>query len=99
MVVIKFLSYIHIALICPFSSITFLVLILIFKVHRLDRESSGLLLMGRSKESISLLNWLFSDLNKGKSSCKVLISVLQPSCLNEIVLDDFSCLKLYNILN
>ncbi|XP_044487103.1 RNA pseudouridine synthase 3, mitochondrial isoform X2 [Mangifera indica] len=39
-------------------------------VHRLDRESSGLLLMGRSKESISLLNWLFSDLNKGKSSCK-----------------------------
>ncbi|XP_031283260.1 RNA pseudouridine synthase 3, mitochondrial [Pistacia vera] len=39
-------------------------------VHRLDRESSGLLLMGRTKESISLLNWLFSDLNKGKSSSK-----------------------------
>ncbi|KAK6130650.1 hypothetical protein DH2020_035625 [Rehmannia glutinosa] len=30
-------------------------------VHRLDRESSGLLLMGRTKESISHLHWLFSD--------------------------------------
>ncbi|KAK3219054.1 hypothetical protein Dsin_013024 [Dipteronia sinensis] len=39
-------------------------------VHRLDRESSGLLLMGRTKESVSLLNWLFSDLNRGKSSYK-----------------------------
>ncbi|KAJ9563330.1 hypothetical protein OSB04_008490 [Centaurea solstitialis] len=39
-------------------------------VHRLDRESSGILLMGRSKESISHLHWLFSDANKTKSSLK-----------------------------
>lgn len=39
-------------------------------VHRLDRESSGLLLMGRTKESTSYLHWLFSDLNTEKSSCK-----------------------------
>ncbi|KVH97132.1 Pseudouridine synthase, catalytic domain-containing protein [Cynara cardunculus var. scolymus] len=39
-------------------------------VHRLDRESSGILLMGRSKESISHLHWLFSDAGKTKSSLK-----------------------------
>ncbi|KAF8402618.1 hypothetical protein HHK36_010707 [Tetracentron sinense] len=39
-------------------------------VHRLDRESSGLLLMGRTKESIARLHWLFSDINKAKSSSK-----------------------------
>ncbi|XWS20600.1 hypothetical protein CRYUN_Cryun31cG0116600 [Craigia yunnanensis] len=39
-------------------------------VHRLDRESSGLLLMGRTKESITHLHWLFNDLNTSKSSCK-----------------------------
>ncbi|XP_059442387.1 RNA pseudouridine synthase 3, mitochondrial isoform X2 [Corylus avellana] len=39
-------------------------------VHRLDRESSGLLLMGRTKESVDQLQWLFSDINKGNSSCK-----------------------------
>ncbi|KAE8699332.1 Mitochondrial substrate carrier family protein isoform 1 [Hibiscus syriacus] len=39
-------------------------------VHRLDRESSGLLLMGRTKESISHLHWLFNDINPAKSSCK-----------------------------
>uniref|UniRef100_A0A803PP04 Pseudouridine synthase RsuA/RluA-like domain-containing protein n=1 Tax=Cannabis sativa TaxID=3483 RepID=A0A803PP04_CANSA len=38
-------------------------------VHRLDRESSGLILMGRTKESINHLEWLFSDA-KMKSSCK-----------------------------
>ncbi|XP_062074576.1 RNA pseudouridine synthase 3, mitochondrial isoform X1 [Humulus lupulus] len=38
-------------------------------VHRLDRESSGLLLMGRTKESINHLEWLFSDA-KMRSSCK-----------------------------
>ncbi|XVF26468.1 hypothetical protein REPUB_Repub14bG0019000 [Reevesia pubescens] len=37
-------------------------------VHRLDRESSGLLLMGRTKESITHLHWLFNDLNTEKSS-------------------------------
>ncbi|KAI3719256.1 hypothetical protein L6452_20151 [Arctium lappa] len=39
-------------------------------VHRLDRESSGILLMGRSKESISHLHCLFSDADKTKSSLK-----------------------------
>ncbi|KAK2965467.1 hypothetical protein RJ640_008261 [Escallonia rubra] len=39
-------------------------------VHRLDRESSGIILMGRTKESISRLHWLFSDINKPKSSFK-----------------------------
>ncbi|XP_019054042.1 PREDICTED: RNA pseudouridine synthase 3, mitochondrial isoform X2 [Nelumbo nucifera] len=39
-------------------------------VHRLDRESSGLLLMGRTKESIARLHWLFSDVNKAKSPLK-----------------------------
>ncbi|KAK6263875.1 hypothetical protein SCA6_019309 [Theobroma cacao] len=39
-------------------------------VHRLDRESSGLLLMGRTKESVAHLHWLFNDLNTVKSSCK-----------------------------
>ncbi|XVE91123.1 hypothetical protein DITRI_Ditri20bG0129500 [Diplodiscus trichospermus] len=39
-------------------------------VHRLDRESSGLLLMGRTKESIAHLHGLFNDLNTAKSSCK-----------------------------
>ncbi|GER40279.1 pseudouridine synthase family protein [Striga asiatica] len=39
-------------------------------VHRLDRESSGLLLMGRTKESISYLHWLFSDVRKAKPLSK-----------------------------
>ncbi|KAL5703880.1 hypothetical protein ACHQM5_022375 [Ranunculus cassubicifolius] len=39
-------------------------------VHRLDRESSGLLLLGRTKESISQLHWLFSDTTKAKSQSK-----------------------------
>ncbi|XP_059639995.1 RNA pseudouridine synthase 3, mitochondrial-like [Cornus florida] len=39
-------------------------------VHRLDRESSGLLVMGRTKESVAHLQWLFSDIKKGKSSSK-----------------------------
>ncbi|KAF9608200.1 hypothetical protein IFM89_007822 [Coptis chinensis] len=39
-------------------------------VHRLDRESSGLLLMGRSKESLTRLQWLFSDTIKAKSPYK-----------------------------
>ncbi|KAK4764668.1 hypothetical protein SAY86_025758 [Trapa natans] len=40
-------------------------------VHRLDRESSGIILMGRTRESVSLLQWLFSNINKAKSSFKV----------------------------
>ncbi|MFS7910574.1 putative pseudouridine synthase, RsuA/RluA, pseudouridine synthase, catalytic domain superfamily [Helianthus anomalus] len=39
-------------------------------VHRLDREGSGITLMGRSKENISHLHWLFSDINRTKSSFK-----------------------------
>ncbi|XP_068650415.1 RNA pseudouridine synthase 3, mitochondrial [Aristolochia californica] len=39
-------------------------------VHRLDKESSGLLLMGRTKESITRLHWLFSDINLAKTSVK-----------------------------
>ncbi|XP_051126410.1 RNA pseudouridine synthase 3, mitochondrial isoform X2 [Andrographis paniculata] len=35
-------------------------------VHRIDRESSGLLLMGRTSESITHLQWLFSDGKKSK---------------------------------
>ncbi|KAH6820019.1 Pseudouridine synthase family protein [Perilla frutescens var. hirtella] len=39
-------------------------------VCRLDRESSGLLLMGRTQESISYLQWVFSDTKKTKSLSK-----------------------------
>ncbi|KAG6514762.1 hypothetical protein ZIOFF_025132 [Zingiber officinale] len=40
-------------------------------VHRLDRESSGLLLMGRTKESFTRLHWLFTNVNLAKSSSEV----------------------------
>ncbi|ONK68433.1 uncharacterized protein A4U43_C05F11450 [Asparagus officinalis] len=40
-------------------------------VHRLDRDSSGLLLLGRKKESIARLHWLFSDVNLAKMSSQV----------------------------
>lgn len=40
-------------------------------VHRLDRESSGLLLMGRTKDSVAYLQWLFGGVNVAKTSCKV----------------------------
>ncbi|KAH0653205.1 hypothetical protein KY289_030883 [Solanum tuberosum] len=39
-------------------------------VHRLDRESSGLHLMGRTEESISHLHLLFSNTKKSKSLSK-----------------------------
>lgn len=39
-------------------------------VHRLDRESSGIHLMGRTKESIAHLQWLFSGIYRGNSSHK-----------------------------
>ncbi|KAJ4845830.1 hypothetical protein Tsubulata_015045 [Turnera subulata] len=35
-------------------------------VHRLDRESSGLLLMGRTKKSVDYLHKLFSDVERAK---------------------------------
>ncbi|GAA0164532.1 RNA processing factor [Lithospermum erythrorhizon] len=39
-------------------------------VHRLDTESSGILLMGRLKESISYLHYLFSDIKESKPLSK-----------------------------
>uniref|UniRef100_A0A1J3CCG6 RNA pseudouridine synthase 3, mitochondrial n=2 Tax=Noccaea caerulescens TaxID=107243 RepID=A0A1J3CCG6_NOCCA len=39
-------------------------------VHRLDRETSGLLVMGRSKESIDHLHSVFSDFKGRNSRCK-----------------------------
>ncbi|GAV71438.1 PseudoU_synth_2 domain-containing protein [Cephalotus follicularis] len=39
-------------------------------VQRLDKESSGLLVMGRTQKSVAHLHWLFSDSNKEISSCK-----------------------------
>ncbi|KAJ1442755.1 Pseudouridine synthase, RsuA/RluB/C/D/E/F [Sesbania bispinosa] len=39
-------------------------------VHRLDRETSGIILLGRTKDSVSHLQWLFSNINNAKSSCK-----------------------------
>lgn len=38
-------------------------------VHRLDRECSGVLLMGRTKESSSYLQQLFTNVNIAKTSC------------------------------
>ncbi|XP_020587642.1 RNA pseudouridine synthase 3, mitochondrial isoform X2 [Phalaenopsis equestris] len=40
-------------------------------VHRLDKESSGLLLLGRKKESLAMLHWLFTDVNHAKTSSQV----------------------------
>ena len=42
------------------------------QVHRLDRESSGILLMGRTKESASYLQQLFTNVNIAKTSYLVL---------------------------
>ncbi|KAF3448713.1 hypothetical protein FNV43_RR09426 [Rhamnella rubrinervis] len=39
-------------------------------VHRLDRESSGLIVMGRTKESVDHLHWLFSDYKEVNSQYK-----------------------------
>ncbi|KMZ73660.1 RNA pseudouridine synthase 3, mitochondrial [Zostera marina] len=40
-------------------------------VHRLDKESSGLVLMGRTKDSFTRLHWLFTNINLAKSSCTI----------------------------
>ncbi|KAG0473502.1 hypothetical protein HPP92_015359 [Vanilla planifolia] len=40
-------------------------------VHRLDKESSGLLLLGRTVESIARLHWLFTEVNLAKTSSRV----------------------------
>ncbi|QHN88105.1 hypothetical protein S245_057460 [Arachis hypogaea] len=40
-------------------------------VHRLDRETSGIILFGRKEQSVSHLQWLFSNINNAKSSSKV----------------------------
>ncbi|KAM5572145.1 hypothetical protein ABKV19_012284 [Rosa sericea] len=49
-------------------------------VHRLDRESSGLLLMGRTKDSVSLLHSLYTDINIGKSSCRAWNDACRTKC-------------------
>uniref|UniRef100_I1QK84 Pseudouridine synthase RsuA/RluA-like domain-containing protein n=1 Tax=Oryza glaberrima TaxID=4538 RepID=I1QK84_ORYGL len=41
------------------------------QVHRLDRESSGLLLFGRTKESFTRLHWLFTSVNLAKTNSQV----------------------------
>uniref|UniRef100_A0A7N0RHQ0 Pseudouridine synthase RsuA/RluA-like domain-containing protein n=3 Tax=Kalanchoe fedtschenkoi TaxID=63787 RepID=A0A7N0RHQ0_KALFE len=40
-------------------------------VHRLDKESSGIILMGRTKDSTSHLQMLFRDMGKSQSRVKV----------------------------
>ncbi|WCJ25167.1 hypothetical protein M5689_007073 [Euphorbia peplus] len=49
-------------------------------VQRLDRESSGLLLMGRTKESIGYLQWLFTDARKSSSWCKAWNDACEAKC-------------------
>ncbi|XP_004300876.1 PREDICTED: RNA pseudouridine synthase 3, mitochondrial [Fragaria vesca subsp. vesca] len=49
-------------------------------VHRLDRESSGILLMGRTKESLYLLQSLYTDINVGKSSCRAWNDACRAKC-------------------
>ncbi|XP_028783662.1 RNA pseudouridine synthase 3, mitochondrial isoform X2 [Neltuma alba] len=39
-------------------------------VHRLDRDTSGIHLLGRTKDSIEHLQWFFSNINQAKSSFK-----------------------------
>lgn len=45
-------------------------------VHRLDRETSGLLLMGRTSKSTSHMQWLFGNEDKTKTSSKVCRTVI-----------------------
>ncbi|KDP41142.1 hypothetical protein JCGZ_03633 [Jatropha curcas] len=49
-------------------------------VQRLDRESSGLILMGRKKESVDHLQWLFSDQKKPSSRFKDWNDACQAKC-------------------
>ncbi|XP_065864178.1 RNA pseudouridine synthase 3, mitochondrial isoform X2 [Euphorbia lathyris] len=49
-------------------------------VQRLDKESSGLLLMGRTKESIGHLEWLFTDVKKSSSWCKAWNDACEATC-------------------
>lgn len=46
------------------------------QVHRLDRESSGLILMGRTKESFTRLHWLFTNVNLARTTSQVIINYL-----------------------
>lgn len=61
----------HLMILLCFSSQTVKCSFNLMQVHKLDRESSGLLLMGRSKESFSRLSWLFSNIGFAKSSSQV----------------------------
>ena len=64
---------------CPHMVVTYVMIVImltyllscLFQVHRLDRESSGLLLMGRTKETFARLHWLFANINLAKSSSQV----------------------------
>ncbi|KAL6858973.1 hypothetical protein ACP4OV_017975 [Aristida adscensionis] len=40
-------------------------------VHRLDREGSGLILMGRTKSSFTRLHWLFTSLNLARTDSQI----------------------------
>ena len=46
------------------------------QVHRLDRESSGLILMGRTKESFTRLHWLFTSVKLARTTSQVSINSL-----------------------
>ncbi|CAL5005276.1 unnamed protein product [Urochloa decumbens] len=45
-------------------------------VHRLDTESSGLILMGRTKESFTRLHWLFTSVNLARTTSHVRTEIL-----------------------
>ncbi|KAL9274770.1 hypothetical protein AKJ16_DCAP14822 [Drosera capensis] len=50
-------------------------------VHRLDRETSGLLLMGRTSKSTSHMQWLFGNEDKTKTSCKAWNDASKATCM------------------
>uniref|UniRef100_A0A7C9ACH2 Pseudouridine synthase RsuA/RluA-like domain-containing protein n=1 Tax=Opuntia streptacantha TaxID=393608 RepID=A0A7C9ACH2_OPUST len=50
-------------------------------VHRLDRESSGILLMGRTKESASYLQQLFTNVNIAKTSYSAWNNACDATCM------------------
>ncbi|XP_074268054.1 RNA pseudouridine synthase 3, mitochondrial [Silene latifolia] len=50
-------------------------------VHRLDRESSGILLMGRTKQSASYLHQLFGNTNEARTSCLDSNDAREATCM------------------
>ncbi|KAH9621754.1 hypothetical protein KSS87_008589 [Heliosperma pusillum] len=67
----------------PFPSFLILFPFLISNptVHRLDRESSGILLMGRTKESASNLHQLFGNTNEARPSCLDWNDAREATCM------------------